>query len=431
MATALVLGAYGLIGSACVKALQQNGFSVTGMGRSHTIASRSQPSIDWIIADLTRLSVEEWRTHLDGIDVIINAAGALQDGASDSLQAIHDTSIKALCDAAAGSNLRLVQISAAGVSVQASTDFFRSKARGDAHVQSSDLDWVILRPALVVGPGAYGGTALLRGLAGLPGIGVRAFPGTPIQTISMSELVETVAHFAIGRFPMQRVYELAEPANRDLPDTVALIRSWLGLAPARWQLPVPGFLMRCCALVADGLGWLGWRSPIRSTALRTIKDGITADTTAWREAGGNAFGSLPETLRSLPSTLQERWFARLFLMLPVTIALLSLFWLVSGIVGFAQFDRAVAVLTERGFSAATSQLAVLTGSTTDVLLGALVLHRRWARLACLGMVAVSATYVIGAARFAGDLWLDPLGPMVKVIPSIGLALIAWAMLEKR
>src|SRR5688572_22215569 len=32
----------------------------------------------------------------------------------------------------------------------------------------SRLDWVILRPSLIVAKGSYGGTSLLRGLAGLP-----------------------------------------------------------------------------------------------------------------------------------------------------------------------------------------------------------------------------------------------------------------------
>ncbi len=35
-------------------------------------------------------------------------------------------------------------------------------------VAGSGLDWIILRPGLVFRPTAFGGTAMLRGLAGFP-----------------------------------------------------------------------------------------------------------------------------------------------------------------------------------------------------------------------------------------------------------------------
>lgn len=431
MTNVLILGAYGLIGSACVRALDQDWCRVVGMGRSEKTANRSHREIDWIIADLTQVSVSDWRTHLKGIDVVINAAGALQYSVRDNLHEIHDTTLRNLCQAAAGAPIRLIQISAAGVSTEASTEFFRSKARGDAHVQSSDLDWVILRPTLVFGPNAYGGTALLRGLAGLPSVTIRAFADSSIQTIGLNEFAYAVVQCVRGKMPMRCTYELSEDECRGLDKTVALLREWLGFSPSRWTIPFPYFVLQCSGRIADGLAWLGWRSPIRTTAIRTLADGVTGSSKAWRDAGGAAFSSFPMTLLGTPSTLQERWFARLFAMLPVAIALLSIFWIVSGAVGIIQFDQAVRIMTDRGFSVPSSQFTVLCGSIADMLLGALILYRPCAKFACLGMVVLSGMYLVGATLFAADLWSDPLGPMVKVLPSIGLATIAYALLEER
>ncbi len=49
----------------------------------------------------------------------------------------------------------------------------------------------------------------------------------------------------------------------------------------------------------------------------------------------------------------------------------------------------------------------------------------------VGMIVLSACYLFGGLVVAPDLWLDPLGPMVKVVPAIVLAAIVAMMLEAR
>lgn len=431
MTKMLVLGAYGLIGSAIVTELTARDFDVVGMGRSAHSAQRSGLGIAWILADIGQLSVDQWRAHLTGVDVVINASGALQDGARDSLTAIHQTALENLVAAAQGTGVRLIQVSAAGVRVDATTDFMRSKALGDLALQGSDLDWTILRPTLVMGANAYGGTALLRGVAGLPGIGPDLFADRPVQTIALTELARAVASCALGGMPARQIYDLTESPSRSFAATVDQVRDWLGFAPFGVRVPVPGVALWACRRVADGLGWLGWRSPLRSAAVTSLAEGIIGDPGPWLAAGGPAFSPLEDQLAGRPATLQERWFARLFLMLPLAIATLGLFWVLSGGIGLLRFDQAVGLLTDRGLPAAIGQAIVGAGSVVDIALGLALLVRRWTRPACIGMILVSGGYMIGAAVLAPDLWLDPIGPMVKVLPSITLALITMAMLEDR
>jgi hypothetical protein len=47
------------------------------------------------------------------------------------------------------------------------------------------------------------------------------------------------------------------------------------------------------------------------------------------------------------------------------------------------------------------------------------------------MLLVTAGYLIGASLVRPDLWLDPLGPLVKSIPAAFLALAALATLDER
>jgi hypothetical protein len=47
------------------------------------------------------------------------------------------------------------------------------------------------------------------------------------------------------------------------------------------------------------------------------------------------------------------------------------------------------------------------------------------------MVLVSVAYIVGACLWRRDLWLDPLGPLLKVLPGAVLALMTLAVLEER
>lgn len=170
---------------------------------------------------------------------------------------------------------------------------------------------------------------------------------------------------------------------------------------------------------------------MRSTALQALADGIRGDPSAWLEAGGYPCRSLVSTLRSLPSTRQERLFARMYFMLPLAIATLALFWCVSGLFALLSPMRAVAVLEGHDVPAWVASITVYGGAFADIGLGLGILWRSATRIAAVGMIVLSACYLFGGLVVAPDLWLDPLGPMVKVVPAIVLAAIVAMMLEAR
>lgn len=430
MPTVLVLGGYGLIGSACCRALGESGFRVIGAGRFRKAADVSGIDAQWIIRDVADLEVEDWRGILADVDVVVNTAGALQDGPRDDLEAIHAKMLERLC-AAAPENLRIVQISAAGVSLDASTEFFRSKARGDAHVQTAACDWVILRPTLVLAPDAYGGTALLRGAAALPGILPRVLPDSLIQTVHVNDLARAVVVASRGELPRGTVVDVTAEDAHSLPDLTRAIRRWQGLPEARLEASIPSPLLGLVGRLADACGRLGWRSPLRTTALATLRDGVRGDAAPARVAGLPACRDLNSTLASLPSTRQERLYARLYFVLPASIAILSIFWVISGLLALAQPSDAARVLEGSSLPPWAILSTVIGGGLVDILLGIAILWRRWCRTAALGMIAVAMSYLLGGLLFAPGLWVDPLGPMIKVLPSIALALIVWLGVEDR
>ena len=427
----LVLGGYGLIGLEIVRALGRAGHEVIGFGRSGATGRRLAPDVAWRTGDLRRLTkAEDWAEHLAGIDAVVNAAGALQDGPRDDLKAVHDTAIQALVRACeAGGVKRFVQISAPGAEPAARTAFLATKAAGDAAVRASALEWTVLKPGLVISAGAYGGTTLLRMLAAFPGVQLIVLPDVLVQTVSGTDVAAVVGAVLAGEVEARRDYDLVEDQVHTLGEIVTAIRRWTGRADAR-QVELPRWLGFAVARGADLAGWFGWRSPLRTTALKALADGVTADAGPWRAAGGFPLQSLEQTLQALPSTAQERTFGRARLVFPVLVLTLAGFWLASGLVGLWQREAAESVLAGR-MTQPMAQALVAGGIAADLLIGVALLFRKWVRRAAWAAILVSLGYLAAGTVVTPELWADPLGPLVKVFPAMALALAVAALVEER
>ena len=389
------------------------------------------PDADWIGADIATLTTPaQWRPLLTDIDAVVNASGVLQNGAGDDVAATQRDAIVALVAACAEAGpRRFVQISAPGAVPDAETAFLRTKGEADAALMASDLDWTILRPGVVLAPSAYGGTSLLRLLAAFPLVQPIVLADARVQTVAVDDVAEAVLT-ALTSDTGGRAVDLVEDNAHTLEAIVGRVRAWQGFAEARAVIRLPRAVGHGVARFADLAGWLGWRSALRSTSLRVLAANVVGDPEPWRAATGRPLKSLDETLRALPSTAQERIYARAQLAFPLLLFTLSAFWIVSGAIGAWQLDAAAAVLAG-SLAEPTARAAVLVGSALDIAIGLAVLVRRLVRPACWAAVLVAVSYLIGGTILTPQLWADPLGPLVKVFPAIALALAVAALAEDR
>ncbi len=426
----LVVGAYGLIGSAVAARLIGDGWEVVGAGRDLAAARRRMPQLDWRLADLATMRAEDWRPLLEGCDAVITCAGALQDSPRDDLAAVHVRGLAALGQACVAAGVRrLVHVSAAGVAASPGP-FGATKRAGEAALAGIDLDWIVLRPGLVLGPSAYGGSALLRGLAAFPLAIPAVRPEAVVQTVWLGDVAEAASRALAPDAPVRRVYDIVSPEAAPVGRTLQALRGWLGLPPAP-VAAVPAWIGALAGRSADALAWLGWRSPMRTTSLRQLAAGVRGRADEAVPLLGRQPMSLAEALARHPAGVQERWFAKLYFVKPLGLAVLAGFWLASGLVGLIRQATAAAVLTEVGMAEPLARGLVLGGAAADLALAGLVCARRTAPFALVGMVAVSAAYLAGATLFRPDLWADPLGPLVKVVPAAVLALACLAMMDER
>lgn len=424
----LVIGSTGLIGSALAARLRRDGHAVTGVARR---APRTTGGGATIVLDMAKVSgPDDWLPHLSGIDAVVNCAGVLQDSVSEDTKAVHADAAAALFLACETAGLRkVIHFSAIGVERAQPSAFSASKYAGDQALMARDLDWVILRPSVVLGRPVYGASALIGGLAALPLLPL--MPDTErLQVVQLDDVVETVVALLAPGAPSRLALELAGPEKLTFAEVVGCYRSWLGWPKARgFRLPrwAAGWFYR----LGDFAATLGWRPPMRSNAAREIVRGAVGDPSAWTAATGIRPRALAAALAAEPATVQDKWFASLYFIKPAIFVVLPFFWIMTGIVSLTVGWRSgVALMLSTG-AGPLSGPAVVAGALADMLAGTLIACRPTARRGLHLAIAVSLFYAVAGSVLRPDLWAEPLGPLLKILPILVLHFVALATLEAR
>ncbi|CFX13789.1 NAD-dependent epimerase/dehydratase [Candidatus Filomicrobium marinum] len=426
----LVTGAAGLIGSGICARLAADGHEVTALVRPGTkiVPASAQQHRELNVAKA--ITPEDWLEPLAGIDAIVNCAGVLQDSIRDSTHDVHVTGAIAMFAACERLGLRkVIQISAIGADRQQVSAFSESKMTGDRALMDRDLDWVVLRPSVVLGRQVYGASALMRGLASLPLLPLMPQTGA-LQSVQLEDVAATVSFFLDPSAPSRVELDLVGPERQSLEDVVGLYRKWLGWPPAR-TIALPDWTMTPLYWLGDLAGWLGWRPPLRTTARRELARGVAGEAHAWSDLTGIKPASLPAALAKYPSTVQERWFARLYLPRVAVLVALAMFWVATGLITLTTGFAASVETMSRAGAGALAEVGAIAGALADICVGLAIVYRPTARRGLYAAMGLAAVYLVTGTVLLPDLWSDPLGPFVKVVPIFVLHWVALAILEER
>lgn len=428
----LVLGANGFIGSHVAAALSAEGWSVRAGARRIAEPSRRAPRFDWVAADFSKLTtVQAWAPLLEGVSAVVNCVGVLQDGGGDSTRAAHVDGPRALIAACETAGVaRLIHISAVGADEAAGTDYARTKAQTERLVEDSALDWLILRPSLVVDRAAFGGTGLIRALAAFPLFSPVVGGDQIFRPIPLGDLTAAVVAGLRPGAPSRLTLDMPGPEAVTMAQTVRLYRGWLGLKPAP-IVRIPRALAAPALAIGDLLGRLGWSSPIRTTAMRQMDHDVAGHDSGWAERLGASSRGFTRFLAETPASVQDVWHARLWFVRPISILTLGLFWLITGLISFGPgWSGAVAILHEGGYGRWAGPIAGW-GALLDVGLGLALFVRPWTARVAIFMCLATIGYLIAGTLSLPHYWIDPLGPWLKVLPMMALCLFVAATDARR
>ena len=286
----LICGGTGFLGRHIVNALVQQGHDPVVRSR------HSDPALDF--ADLTK--AEDWLAHLQSVEAVVNAVGALRDTPRQSLQTLHTDAPIALFDACAQVGLRrVVQVSALGVADSA-TRYASTKRAADEHLlalnQADRLNGVVVRPSIIFGAGGAS-TELFMSLAKLPALLLpQAMQSSHVQPVAVRDLAQVLAQLATGEAP-SGIVNLGGPEPLTLGSLIASLRGQMGLSPA-FTLNLPRWAAELSARVGDRISSLPWcTETLTLLQSHNVTDPQTLAKLLGRESvpPGRLYATLPES----------------------------------------------------------------------------------------------------------------------------------------
>ena len=252
-----VIGGTGFVGSRLVARLANAGYRVTVPTRDPERCRhlRVLPTVSGIRADIH--APETLRSMLEGADTAINLVGILNEPGRDGagFRRAHVELTQKLIGACSTAGVRhLVQISALNATSPDTPDpetshYLRSKGEAEAVLRASGLNWTILQPSVIFGPG----DSFLNRFAGLlrsvPLAFPLAMPGARFAPVHVDDVVEAIIRVLDQPAAFGHTFQLYGPETYTLRELVELVAETMGLR--RRVIGLPRSLSRLQAAVMD------------------------------------------------------------------------------------------------------------------------------------------------------------------------------------
>jgi NADH dehydrogenase len=278
----LVSGGTGFVGSAIVRELLRRGEKVAVLGRdAKKVRKLFDASVDVRAGDVRDPST--LGAAMRGADIVINAVqfpGSPIENRHKgwTFEEVDLKGTRNQVDAAKAAKVRrFVSISAVGASRDADKHWFRYKWEAEKYLQDSGLEWVIVRPAWVFGPGDVSLNRFLGFARILPFVPMFGNGQQDMQPAFVDDVGWVSAEAALKREAANKVFEIGGPEVMSMNDVVRTALDVQG--KKRLLLHQPAVLGKLLGSVASVLPG----PPLTADAIDFITGAATADNTIMNE----------------------------------------------------------------------------------------------------------------------------------------------------
>jgi NADH dehydrogenase len=278
----LVSGGTGFIGSAIVKELLRRGEKVAVLGRdAKKIRKLFDASVEARAGDVRDPST--LGGAMRGVDIVINAVqfpgSPIENRRKGwTFEEVDLKGTRNQVDAAKAAKVRrFVSLSGAGASRDADKHWFRYKWEAEKYLQDSGLEWIIVRPAWVFGPGDVSLNRFLGFAKVLPFVPMFGNGQQPMQPAFVDDVGWVTAEAALKREAANRTFEIGGPEVMSMNDVIRTALDVQGKKRALLHQPVViGKLLGSAMSVLPG-------PPLTADAIDFITGPATADNTAMND----------------------------------------------------------------------------------------------------------------------------------------------------
>jgi uncharacterized protein YbjT (DUF2867 family) len=280
----LVAGGTGFIGRAVVSALRHRGHEVRVLSRGTTVAEVSDPGVTLVRGDVRDPS--SLPTAMEDVTAVVGAVqfpGHPVEVPAKGLtydEFDRKGTERLVAAARAAGVRRYVYISGAGAGRGRKEEWFVAKDRAEQAVRDSGLEWTVVRPSWVYGPGDKSLNRFAAIARWLPVVPLTSMGHNRVQAVHIDDVAEAVARAVDLPEANGRTIGVGGPESLTMREIVRTMLAVMG--KRRLILPTPVPLVKLGAVVL-------YRLPGRILSPRAVtfaNSEADVDITAMRELLG-------------------------------------------------------------------------------------------------------------------------------------------------
>ena len=270
---ALLTGARGFVGREVRRQLLEKGWEVVAISR-HQRSDESHPGVIQVAADVAD---EGWQRWCGGCSAAIHLVGIIREVPRQGVtfDRAHRLATERVISACREIGIRrIVHMSALGTRAAASTAYHRTKWQAEEAVRASGLEWTILRPSLIFGPGDGFTSALVPVVKRFPVVPVFGSGAYAMQPVAIAEVARCFVAALDDPAAVGQTCELGGPEALAFDEVLRRIARALGVRRTLVHVPlgIARFIVSVLQHFPD--------APITPDQLTMLLEGSTCNTTA-------------------------------------------------------------------------------------------------------------------------------------------------------